>query len=95
MGDQPATYTGQHKHRIKVCVHACTHTHNAFSGDQTHDPNVQVGEDGSCLRPRGYCDRWFRQLQMQIMRDTFLQASTVTLFYNQKLHFLLMVVGSI
>jgi hypothetical protein len=30
---------------------------HASSGIQTHDPSVREGEDGSCLRPRGHCDR--------------------------------------
>jgi hypothetical protein len=29
----------------------------ASSGIRTHDPNVRASEGGSCLRPRGYCDR--------------------------------------
>jgi hypothetical protein len=27
------------------------------SGIRTHDPSVTAAEDGSCLRPRGHCDR--------------------------------------
>jgi hypothetical protein len=46
-------HTEQHKHRIKA--------HNtdihALSGVRTHVPRVWAGEDGSCLRPRGHCDR--------------------------------------
>jgi hypothetical protein len=30
---------------------------HAFSGIRTHDPSVRVGEDGSCLRQHGHCDR--------------------------------------
>jgi hypothetical protein len=30
---------------------------HAFSGNRTHDPSVQVGEDGLCRRPLGYRDR--------------------------------------
>jgi hypothetical protein len=30
---------------------------HVLSGIRTHDPSVQTGEDGSCLRPRGHCDR--------------------------------------
>jgi hypothetical protein len=45
-------YTGQHKH--KVNAHIDIH---ALSGIRTHDPSVRAGEDGSCLRPRGLCDR--------------------------------------
>jgi hypothetical protein len=50
-----ATYTGQHKHRINANIHAC-------SGIRIHDPSVQVGENISCLRPRGHCDRHCRVL---------------------------------
>jgi hypothetical protein len=45
-----ATYTGQHKHRINANI-------RASSGIRTHDPSVQAGEDISCPRPRGHCDR--------------------------------------
>jgi hypothetical protein len=52
-------YTGQHKHRINA--------HNtdirALTGIRTHDPSVQAGEDGSCLRPRGHCDWRYRDHQ--------------------------------
>jgi hypothetical protein len=35
-----------------------THTDiHAFSGIRTQDHSVRAGEDGSCLRPRGHCDR--------------------------------------
>jgi hypothetical protein len=30
---------------------------HASSAIRTHDPTVRVGEDGSCLRRRGHCDR--------------------------------------
>jgi hypothetical protein len=30
---------------------------HASSGIRTHDPSVRAGEDSSCLRPRGHCDR--------------------------------------
>jgi hypothetical protein len=43
-------HTEQHKHRINTDIHA-------LSGIRTHDPSVRASEDGSCLRPRGYCDR--------------------------------------
>jgi hypothetical protein len=44
---------------------AATYTQNkrthadirASSAIRTHDPNVLAGEDGSCLRLRGHCDR--------------------------------------
>jgi hypothetical protein len=47
-----ATYTGQHKHRIKAdkSIHA-------LSGIRTHDPRVRASEDNSCLRRRGHCNR--------------------------------------
>jgi hypothetical protein len=43
----PCLHTGQHKHRINA------HGHSASNGSRTHDP----GEDSSCLRLRGHCDR--------------------------------------
>jgi hypothetical protein len=45
-----ATYTGKYKHRINGNIHA-------LSGIRIHDLSVQAGEDISCLRPRGHCDR--------------------------------------
>jgi hypothetical protein len=57
MGDQPVTrplpaHTGQQTNRINA--HTDIH---ALSGIRIHDPRVQAGEDGSCLRSRGHCDR--------------------------------------
>jgi hypothetical protein len=46
-------HTEQHKHRIKAYS---TDSH-VLSGIRSHDPSVRAGEDGSCLRPRGHCDR--------------------------------------
>jgi hypothetical protein len=37
-------------HRIHTNIHA-------FSGIRIHDLSVGAGEDSSCLRPRGHCDR--------------------------------------
>jgi hypothetical protein len=45
-------HTGQHKHRINI--HTDIH---ALSGIRTHDSSVRAGEDSSCLRPHGHCDR--------------------------------------
>jgi hypothetical protein len=51
-GDQPAArpLPTQDKHRINTGVHA-------LSGIRIHDPSVPEGEESSCLRPRGHCDR--------------------------------------
>jgi hypothetical protein len=40
----------QYKHRINTDIHA-------LKWIRTHDPSVRAGEDISCLRPRGRCDR--------------------------------------
>jgi hypothetical protein len=45
-------------HRTTQTEQTQTKIH-ASSGIRTHDPIVGVGEDGSCLRPRGHCDRQF------------------------------------
>jgi hypothetical protein len=37
----------------------------ACSGIRTHDPSVWAGEDISCLRPRGHCDRLAMKLRKQ------------------------------
>jgi hypothetical protein len=34
-----------------------THKHPCLGGIRTHDLSVGAGEDSSCLRPRGHCDR--------------------------------------
>jgi hypothetical protein len=41
-------------HRTTHRIHADIH---ASSGIQTHDPSYRTGAEGSCLRPRGQCDR--------------------------------------
>jgi hypothetical protein len=46
-------HTEQHKHRINAHN---TDTH-VSSGSRTYDPSFRAGEDSSCLRPSGYCDR--------------------------------------
>jgi hypothetical protein len=51
--------TGQYKHRMKA--HTDIH---ASSGIRTHDPSIRAVEDGSCLRPRGHCDRLSFVLQL-------------------------------
>jgi hypothetical protein len=47
-----------------------THTINAnsqaLSGIRTHDPSGRAGEDISCLRPRGHCDRPFKEYASDI-----------------------------
>jgi hypothetical protein len=34
-----------------------TRRHHASSGIRTHEASVRAGEDTSCIRPRGHCDR--------------------------------------
>jgi hypothetical protein len=46
-----ATYKGQHRRR----KHACER--HASSGIRSHDTSVRAGEDFSCLRLSGHCDR--------------------------------------
>jgi hypothetical protein len=41
-------------HRIKA------HRHPCLEWDSNPRPSVQADEDGSCLRPRGQCDRRYR-----------------------------------
>jgi hypothetical protein len=45
-------YTEQHKHKINA--HTDIHV---SSGIPTHNPSVRAGENISCLRPHGHCDR--------------------------------------
>jgi hypothetical protein len=46
---------------------------HASSGIRTHDPIVRTGKDGSCLRPRGRCDRgdkwWIGENEKQNCRS--------------------------
>jgi hypothetical protein len=47
---------GCYLRRTTQTQNKCRHIH-ALSGIQTHDPSVRAGEDISCLRSRGHCDR--------------------------------------
>jgi hypothetical protein len=55
-GDQPDEgrylHTGQH--RINTHTHTDIH---ASTGIRTYDLSVWAGEESSCIRARGYCDR--------------------------------------
>jgi hypothetical protein len=46
---------GGSSHR-KAATYTNTDIH-ALTGIRTHDPSFLAGEDSSCLRPRGHCDR--------------------------------------
>jgi hypothetical protein len=54
-GDQPVARPLP-THRTTQTEQTHTDIH-ALSGIRTHDYSVRTGEDGSCLRPRGHCDR--------------------------------------
>jgi hypothetical protein len=79
MGDQPyrkaTTYTGQRKHRTNADIHAS-------SGTRTHDPSVRAGEDISCLRPRGHCDRLLNIQRINSSRIQQLQNSYQVLIFE-------------
>jgi hypothetical protein len=50
---------------------AATNTQNksnvhASSGTRTHDPSFRAGEDSSCLRRRGHCDRPITESRVQL-----------------------------
>jgi hypothetical protein len=49
-GDQPVARP------LPIQTHKNTNIH-AFSGIRNHNLSVGKGEDSSCLRPRGHCDR--------------------------------------
>jgi hypothetical protein len=51
-GDQPVARLLPKTNRINTDIHA-------LSAIRTYDANIRVGEDISCLRPRGHCDRLF------------------------------------
>jgi hypothetical protein len=44
-------HTRQHKHGINA------HRHPCLEWNSTQDPSVRAGEDSSCLRRLGHCDR--------------------------------------
>jgi hypothetical protein len=52
VGRTPWTYTQNNTNT--EWLHTDIH---ASSGIGTHDPSVRAGEHGSCVRPRGHCDR--------------------------------------
>jgi hypothetical protein len=61
------------KHRINADIHA-------MSGIQTHDPSVRAGEDSSCLRLRGHCNRlncywWRANRRMKVSRQYSIASS--------------------
>jgi hypothetical protein len=51
------------RRKAAICTQDNTNTEetrtdiHAFSEIRNHDPGVAVGEDSSCLRPLGHCDR--------------------------------------
>jgi hypothetical protein len=55
-GDQPVARPLP-THRTTQIQNKGIHRHPCLELVRTHDPRVRVGEDGSCLRPRGHCDR--------------------------------------
>jgi hypothetical protein len=60
VGDQPAAR--QHKHRRNGA------NNHASSWIRTHDPSAWTGEDNSCLRLRGHCDRPHNYTDMYLMQ---------------------------
>jgi hypothetical protein len=58
---QSAAFPGREISRKAATYTEQTQTDiHASSDSRSHDPSVQAGEDGSCLRPRGQCDRLFQ-----------------------------------
>jgi hypothetical protein len=55
-GDQPVARQLP-THRVTQTQNKRTQTSMPLSGIRTHDPSVRAGEDSSCLRKRGHCDR--------------------------------------
>jgi hypothetical protein len=41
----------------------------AFNGIRTNNLSVRAGEDSSCRRPRGQCDRFSKLLQNKIQQE--------------------------
>jgi hypothetical protein len=68
-------------------LHTATQTEETTHTEwiRTHDPSAWAGEDGSCLRPRGHCDRhikfsfniiWSRD-GSEIIIDKFINQLTI------------------
>jgi hypothetical protein len=51
-------HTEQHNHRINA------HKNQCLEWIRTHDPSARASEGGSCLRPRGHCDRPLRIIRI-------------------------------
>jgi hypothetical protein len=55
-----------------------------MSGIWTYDPSVQAGEDSSCLRPRGYCERQLLQFSF-ILIFGYLDTTREEIYSDQNL----------
>jgi hypothetical protein len=58
-------------------MHTVIHTSSEI---RTHDPSVLEGEDGSCLRPRGHCDRpllLFTSIKLHVFKIFFSRYSCI------------------
>jgi hypothetical protein len=62
-------------HRTTQTESTQADTH-ALSGIRTHDPSVRVGEDGSCLRPRGHREGQGRQMT-RLKRVAHVEINTI------------------
>jgi hypothetical protein len=60
------SWTGDQSVARPLFTHNATRTQDihASSGIRTHDLSVWTGENSSCLRPRGYCDRYRSNLNL-------------------------------
>jgi hypothetical protein len=59
---------GLYLHRTAQSHNKHTHTDiHALSGIRTHDPSVREGEDSSCSRQRGHCDRLLSLYKSKIL----------------------------
>jgi hypothetical protein len=76
-GDQPVARPLP-THRTTQTQNICTGI-EASSGIRTHDPSVRVGEDGSCPRQRGHCDRLENHIQyISTLRENNYEICNVT-----------------
>jgi hypothetical protein len=55
------------------------HRTNTLSEIRTHDPSVRASKYGSCLRPRGHCDRLPYSYDVDRFKCTHTELSSITL----------------
>jgi hypothetical protein len=85
-GDQPVarplpTHRTTQTQNKRTHTHTHTHTHTRTSGGiRTHDPSVRAGEDSSCLRMLGHCDRPNISILPEFRPQLLLYTASITVY---------------